>query len=214
MRNLFLFLLAANVCYLDWNYLQPKAVQSTPRLATPGVPPLMLLSEDDDEAAGGKPGPDAQGRSCYTLGPFKEQATATRIADAIKGKGLPVEERSRDERQEVGIWVYLPPLGSREEALEVSKTLAARGVSDYFVVSADDNKNAISLGLFTQRDGAERRRQQIADLGYAPQAEARYREITYFWLDYREPADNTVPENTWQSIAGDEAVQRFPRVCG
>ena len=50
---------------------------------------------------------------------------------------------------------------------------------------------AISLGLFTQVDNAQKRLQELAQKGVTAQQEIRYRTETLTWFDLRlpEPAD-------------------------
>ncbi|WP_374347438.1 SPOR domain-containing protein [Chitinimonas sp.] len=66
----------------------------------------------------------------------------------------------------VRYWVYIPPRASNAEAQHKADELKSLGVSDYFLVN-DGSKwqNAISLGLFANRDSAERRLKAIRDQG-------------------------------------------------
>lgn len=63
-------------------------------------------------------------------------------------------------------WIYIPPRDNLADAQHKASELKALGVSDYFVVN-DGSKwqNAVSLGLFSQRDGAERRMSELKEQG-------------------------------------------------
>jgi hypothetical protein len=103
--------------------------------------------------------------------------------------------RTRETRatQTRGYWVFLPAMASREEALGVARQLSGKGVRDYYVVTAGDQQNTVSLGLFRDQGNAERRRAEIAALGLAPKVNARTEELPVYWLDFAlagtEPAD-------------------------
>ncbi|QNM96368.1 SPOR domain-containing protein [Chitinimonas koreensis] len=63
-------------------------------------------------------------------------------------------------------WVLIPPRSTSAEAQRKAEELKAIGVVDFFVVS-DDKKwlNAISLGLFSTREAAERRLDALKQQG-------------------------------------------------
>jgi hypothetical protein len=66
----------------------------------------------------------------------------------------------------VRYWVYIPPRGSASEAQKKGDELKSLGVTDYFVVNDGGRwQNAISLGLFANRDSAERRLNSIREQG-------------------------------------------------
>jgi hypothetical protein len=71
-----------------------------------------------------------------------------------------------DGDAKVRYWVYIPPRASTAEAQKKGDELKALGVTDYFVVN-DGGKwqNAVSLGLFANKDSAERRLAAIKDQG-------------------------------------------------
>lgn len=60
--------------------------------------------------------------------------------------------------------VLLPPYPERAKAAEAVAILDARGIKDYFIVRSGDNENAVSLGVFSNRERAERRSRQIMEL--------------------------------------------------
>lgn len=68
--------------------------------------------------------------------------------------------------EKVRYWVYIPPRGSASDAQKKGEELKGLGVGDYYVVN-DGSKwqNAISLGLFSSRDAADRRLTTVRDQG-------------------------------------------------
>ncbi len=81
---------------------------------------------------------------------------ANTARNRIKALGLNASESGGAENAKV--WVYIPPLDSQDEARKRAKQVAEFGVDDYFVVNNGSKwQNAISLGLFSTREAAERR---------------------------------------------------------
>lgn len=63
-------------------------------------------------------------------------------------------------------WVYIPPRASLAEAQKKADELKALGISDFFVVNdGSEWRNAVSLGLFSAREGAERRLSDLRNQG-------------------------------------------------
>ncbi len=201
VRALFILLLALNIGGACWLVFAPRAQPAATAPATdPGVAPLVLLSERDGSrpdptelAAAPESAADLARDQCRRLGPFPTQAD-TRNAMAVLTP-LTKRIRTRETRatQTRGYWVYLSAMASREEALGVARELSAKGVRDYYVVTAGEQQNTVSLGLFRDQGNAERRRAEIQALGLAPQVATRTEELPQYWLDFAlagdEPAD-------------------------
>lgn len=192
VRVLFLLLLALNIGSACWLAFAHRP-SSKPFAATDrGVPELKLLSELEPDIAvtgaelSGAPESvtDLANDDCRTIGPFPSQADVRNAMNAL----TPSVKRTRSRQQTVtearGDWVYLPAFKTREEALDAARALAAKGVHDYYVVTAGDQQNTVSLGLFRDAGNAERRRVQIAALGFSPQLVARTEDLPEYWLDF------------------------------
>jgi hypothetical protein len=153
-------------------------------------------------------------KRCYTLGPFEEIRAAESLLIRIQNAGFEVFRRAITEKQPARYWVYLPSFESQSGASEIAKELASKGIKDYYVITENKNKNAISLGLFSKHTGARRRYQKIQALGYHPEMEVRFRDKTIYWLDYDEVDDKKLPPQIWGSLMTESgAVQRIVREC-
>jgi hypothetical protein len=153
-------------------------------------------------------------RRCYTLGPFEEIKAAESLLVRIQNAGFEASRRAITEHQPARYWVYLPSVGSQSGALKIAKELASKGIKDNYVITENENKNAISLGLFSKHAGARRRYQKIQALGYQPKMEVRFRDKTIYWLDYDEVDDNELPPQLWGSLITEGgAMQRIVREC-
>ncbi len=202
-RVLFLLLLALNVGVVSWlRFAQQQPVELP--AADAGVPRLLLLSERDRvgdansaELAAAPESPSELGRdNCKTLGPFATQADVRQALNLLTPQVLRIQFRDARAVQARGYWVFLPALASREQALNVARQLSAKGVRDYYVVTAGDQQNTISLGLFRDQGNAEKRRSEIVAQGFDAQLIARTEELPVYWVDY---AENPAQPVNWRA---------------
>jgi SPOR domain len=191
VRALFLLLLAANLGAASWLVFAPNLRTAGVSTSDPGVPKLVLLAERDrgddasaELAAAPESRADLGNDECHSIGTFPTQADVRAAIGALTPLTRRIQFREAHATQARGFWVYLPALQSREQALAAARQLSAKGVRDYYVVTAGDQQNTISLGLFRDQGNAERRRAEIAALGFAPQSIARTEELPVYWLDY------------------------------
>lgn len=210
VRALFLLLLAANLGAASWLLFAPSTQATSLPATDPGVPKLMLLSERDrgDEAAAElsaapESRADRGSEECHSIGTFPTQADVRAAMNVLTPLTRRIQYRESHATQARGYWVYLPALKSREAALATARSLSAKGVRDYYVVTAGDQQNTISLGLFRDPDNAERRRAQIAALGFTPDSIARTEELPVYWLDYA--TDRAHPVD-WRAKLGGAAA--------
>jgi cell division septation protein DedD len=191
VRVLFLLLLAANLGAASWLVFAPSTQATQSPASDPGVPKLVLLSERDrgDDASAELAAPpesraDQRNDECHSIGTFPTQADVRAAINVLTPLTRRIQFREAHATQARGYWVYLPALQTREQALAAARQLSGKGVRDYYVVTAGDQQNTISLGLFRDQANAERRRAEIAALGFTPQSIARTEELPVYWLDY------------------------------
>jgi cell division septation protein DedD len=204
-RILFLLLLAMNIGVALWLYFapQPRAHAFTP--ADPGVPKLVLLSErehaNDASAAELASAPEAAAQPrngiCASIGPFPTQADMRTALNALTPLVARIQYREASATETRGYWVYLAAQSSRERALGLARQLSEKGVRDYYVVTAGDQPNTISLGLFHDQANADKRRDEVAKLGFAPEVVARTEELPVYWIDFAEERDHPLD---WRAL--------------
>ncbi|EIL97775.1 sporulation protein [Rhodanobacter thiooxydans] len=199
LRLLFVLLTALNIAVGAWLLLgQPYARGGMP--SDPGVTELRLLSELP------VPGPAAAATaaipaaataavpaaatpprnlsySCLALGPFATPQDLRSARQALSAQTVRMRSRQEQASQTSGWWVYLPSAGSRAQALAVARQLAARNIDDYFVVSAGDQPNTISLGLFKDPANARKRRDEVTAAGFPARMSERSESVPEYWLD-------------------------------
>lgn len=218
-RAIFLLLLALNIAAALWLWLAPRPADSMPAPTDPGVAMLTLLSErlatlDNDAAelaAAPEPIEPHNAAACIEIGPFQTQSDLRQAEQVLVAIGRPLSMREAVERRFRGYWVYLPASASRDRALVTARELAAAGVRDYYVVTAGDRENMISLGLFRDRDNAERRQNEMRTRGYAADLNERIEEQRVYWLTL---AQSAVPDTDWRTlVAAPNELQANPVEC-
>jgi cell division septation protein DedD len=198
-RVLFLLLLALNIGGACWIAFAPRTISPARPPTDPGVAELVLLSERDAPPTGAKPAAStersvAQANAsdvCRSIGPFQTQSDMRATLNALTPLVQRIQYRDERATQSRGFWVFLAAMKTREEALGVARKLSAKGVRDYYVVTAGEQLNTISLGLFREQANAERRKAEIAGLGFEPQLIQRTEELPVYWIDYASDASSS-----------------------
>jgi hypothetical protein len=205
VRVFFLLLLALNIGVGCWLYFAPPARVADLPAADPGVPKLVLLSETDktgtaagSAAVAAKPesAADKKSETCLSIGAFDTQADLRAAIKALTPLVARIQFRETRVIQIRGYWVYLPAPGNRERALDLARQLSSKGVSDYYVVTAGEQPNAISLGLFHEKANADKRLDEIRALGFKPDVIQRSDEVPAYWIDFAQTGDTPLD---WRS---------------
>ncbi len=218
-RMLFLLLLALNIGVGCWLYFAPQQKAQAFAAADPGVRKLVLLSERDhagesnaaELASAPESATDLKNDSCVSIGPFATQADMRSALNSITPLVSRIQYREAHATETRGYWVYLPAQNSREQALSMARQLSTKGVRDYYVVTAGDQQNTISLGLFRDQGNAEKRRGEIAGLGFKPELIARTEELPVYWIDFAQDAQT--PVNWRAHVNGQTDLRQQPVTC-
>ncbi|HEL3810124.1 TPA: SPOR domain-containing protein [Stenotrophomonas maltophilia] len=120
---------------------------------------------------------------CIALGPFADRAAAT----SAQGKAGTVlsQVRLREQPAASGSARYrvmLPAAANRDEAQATVKRIVAAGLSDYYIISQGEEANAVALGQYRNREGAERRMAAVQAAGFQPRLVASG-DAGQWWLE-------------------------------
>lgn len=230
IRAFALALVVANLLLAGWLFTRP-AGPATPGAAPLGASPLVLVAELPNAPApaieapletllGAEPDPvvtvDTEA-GCQALGPFGDREAALAAAARLNGLGLPARPRAVDASERLGFWVHTPPAPSREAAAAVVEQLRLAGVRDFYVVvdGDRDTRNAVSLGVFRQREGAEQQAGRLRAMGFEVEIGERRRESTAWWLDFPAPAGGSPAAAAVVNLALDDDAPLLlqPRPC-
>lgn len=203
VRFLFLLLLALNLGAGAWLLFGRIPVRPLPPATDPGVAELRLISEARPSApAAGTSGrapassqPAAE--TCTTLGPFTTTVDMRTAMQALSPHVARIQYHQEQVDRSHGFWVYLPATATREAALDEARALAAKGINDYYVVTAGDSQNTVSLGLFDDASNAQNRMAALKKLGFPAQVRQRIDTEPAYWVDYAVPADAAFDWKAW-----------------
>ena len=95
------------------------------------------------------------------LGPEELSGVRERFKSLVQERVMSVSEVPVSTRH----WVIFPPLPSAESATAKLAELGAAGVRDAFIVKDAPWRNAISLGLYANRESAQRRVNEVETKG-------------------------------------------------
>jgi len=195
MRTLALLLVLLNVCFLFWAQYIDVANQNDAAAASPPVNErrLQLASERSQSAVVIRK--DISKQSCISIGPFADVKDMTTVQQRLQDAGFTATLRTERGDIFAGYWVSLPPYGTRLEAEAALAKLHTSGVGDAYLLPEDSPANVISLGLFSEQANADRRRDEVTKLGFAPTIQSRTRSGEQGWLDVKlkEPGQDVDP---------------------
>ena len=193
LRAVLLLLVCMNAGVGLWWALHRDPVHQPLPALERGVAGLTLLRETERprlpaaaelEAA---PEPLADMPVCLSIGPFETPADLRAAMGRLMPEVGRIQFRELPATALRGYRVFLPAAANRAQALTSARALAARGLRDYYVVTAGDQQNTVSLGLFRDLENARRRQAEVAALGYSATVEARTEQVPQWWVDIAAP---------------------------
>jgi len=166
----------------------PTGAAATAAAATPAPTPATApdaaraaaTATATPTAAVSAPPPQQQ---CASFGPFpsREQAQAAQAAlraDLSRSQLREVQPKAASYR------VLTAPAASREEAQAMARRIVGAGFSDYFIIAQGEDANAVALGQYRNREGAERRLATLVAAGFPARIVGNGVEAAAsWWLD-------------------------------
>ncbi len=101
---------------------------------------------------------------CYQSSPLETLKEAKAIQQSLLKLGIQDSRRETIQTHKANYWVMLKAYKSRGKANEAAEILKSQQVKDFFIVRSGRYENALSLGVFSTRERAEKRYKQIAGL--------------------------------------------------
>ena len=133
--------------------------------------------------------PAEKGPGCARIGPFVNSAVEALAAQKLDAMSLSYTHRTVKSREIRAFRVFLGPFDSQSAIDAQRHLLDAAGIRDYYVKRDEEGGAIISLGLFSQQDGAELllARLSRSDTQARIRSENRVLKPT-FWLEIDDPA--------------------------
>jgi hypothetical protein len=214
MRLFVAILLLANFAWYAWtHWIAPPAAE----VAT-GKPvgPQLVLARDAapaPEPAAARPDRPAAG-NCLSLGPFNDLTDAARASTLLRESELQPRQRAGEGVVWKGYWVSLGGVADRGAADELIERLRRFGVGDAYAMPDQDGRLVtISLGLFSERQRALRRLDEVKALGLEPRITERERSGTVYWIDVDVEPPATLPDAAQLHGEGGRILRLEVRPC-
>ena len=185
-----------------------RAELAKPVLASTAAPQTVAAVSKDDVSTA-----STSATRCVSVGPFNDLARAARAAALLHDRGFNPKQRAEQGEMWDGFWVFVGGLKSAAEEAKVMKTLERAGISDAHAMPETSEGLRVSVGLFMEKERAEKRAQSVKKLGYAAEIVDRKQAGTVYWVDMDLGAnDRTVPTEGLLSM--EDAGSRLEiRVC-
>jgi hypothetical protein len=151
-------------------------------------------------------------RLCYTIGPFKDKTRALEVSARYSNNNVKTELKSSEEKEYLGIMVYISDHKTRQDAVNTAAALAKKGFRDSLIVNESDKSNVLSLGVFGLKRNADRLISRLKKLNYKVKSETRYRERTIYWVNNEQSNES----NLYILLNSDDeekGIGQIPRQC-
>jgi hypothetical protein len=242
VRIAFFVLLALNLVYLGWagwvdsppdehvitaaNLRAPTpqtltlVKEASSRVATPTI--AQTLSQPFGQRASTRDAqalpivtdatPASTGR-CVSVGPFNDLTHAARGAALLRERGFDPKQRAEQGETWEGYWVSVGGLKTSGDETKVMNALTKAGITDARAMPQDESGRRVSVGLFSEKERAEKRAQAVKKLGFKAEVTERTQPGTVYWVDLDlGNTERTVPTEGLLSL--ENAGSRLEiRVC-
>jgi len=218
MRNLLLSLALANLLALAWQvWVDPSPPEASDlgrnglALFGGGTAPAPAMAMARPAPASGAGPPALPAGACFRLGPLPDSTAAQQASRSLAARGIDATPIARDAQLWLGHWVQVSGFDSVVAAENARERLVAGGIADALLMQ-DGPQPMISLGVFRDRERADRIASAAQNLGYEVAIRDRYRPGVEQWLLVRprmgqelRPAD--------LSLAGDRILRAESAAC-
>ncbi|PKM41995.1 MAG: hypothetical protein CVV05_19790 [Gammaproteobacteria bacterium HGW-Gammaproteobacteria-1] len=149
--------------------------------------------------------------TCYRLAGFESPEAVAGAVRALARGGADIRGQGEVAGETKRYWVMLSPTTTAAKAEPTLERLKRAGIKDFYLIRSGDNRNAISLGVYSSEDSAKRRLRQIRDLNL----NARVEEITLpakrWWLEFGWPDDRKA--TSWRGLLAKDVRDIRSQAC-
>ncbi len=149
--------------------------------AGPGaaVPPVARTAPP---VAGTAPPVAAAAARCITVGPFADEVHADQASALLKSRGFVPRMRTQPGASVNRYWVFISGFRAPADEAQALQVLQRNGITDAQPMTEAAGR-MISVGLFAERAGAERRAAAVRDLGMKAAISQRKEPRPENWVD-------------------------------
>ncbi len=139
--------------------------------------------------------PEEERMLCVSFGPFAESHQAGELSNWLKENEIQTKQRTESDGEDQLFWIYLSPSESKDEAIAAIEELRGKGIHDYKLIDKGNLQNAISLGLFSNQAAANRRLNELKNIGYLPFMVPYHKTQSIIWVDAKlDKQENTLSD--------------------
>ena len=203
MRYLFLALLVTNLVYFAWvDWIDgPRSLPPAPAVNLPTI----KMAGEVTPAGAAVPVTEAvhkmalneaaETAHCMSIGPFADIESSARAAAVLKEKGFDPSQRAAVGETSQGFWVYVGGLKNDAEVETIVRDLVYHGIADaHAMADSGSADRRVSVGLFSERDRAEKRAKAVAKLGIKAEVAEHKLAASVYWIDVApQPGMASVP---------------------
>jgi hypothetical protein len=218
VRTAFFVLLFVNLAYFAWaNWVDvpppPPVNQAIEKLPRIKLAEELSPSERSQANSVEKRVLNAAA-PCFSVGPFADADATTRAAALLRAKGFAPKERSEEGQKSAGYWVFVGSMKTQVDVDRALVTLEHNGIKDALVMpQTPEGERRLSLGVYSDWTRAEKRAEQVREIGLKAEVVERKIPGTLHWVDLTPPSGvTTVPIQDLfsQAVASKIAVQPCP----
>jgi hypothetical protein len=212
MRLLFALLLLANFAWYAWHHWVNAPVEAP--VAVAAIAPQLVLAREAPPAAPAQRIATRQAGNCVSLGPFYDLTEAARASTLLRESNLRPRQRAGEGVVWKGFWVSLGGIADRATADGIIERLRRFGVGDAYAMPGEGRQVTISLGLYSERERALRRMDEVQALGFEPGLAERERNGTVYWIDVDVVPPAQLPDAARLNGEGGRILRLEVRPCG
>jgi cell division septation protein DedD len=160
---------------------------------------LRQASEDSGQSFATSVRSASAAAQCLTVGPFKDVARSSRAISLLRERGFTPKQRAENGASWAGYWVYVGGLKTEAEQAEVLRKLEANGIMDAHSMPDAGEGFQVSVGLFSDRGGANRRSNSVKRLGLNADIMEKSQTGTLYWVDLN-------PEGSKQAVPTESLI--------
>ncbi|MEM7254429.1 MAG: hypothetical protein AAF493_23675 [Pseudomonadota bacterium] len=135
------------------------------------------------------------GLACTSAGPITNEAEADRIFRRLTSEGLQTAVRETSRQSQESYIIVTPQAMPVTERKSMTTELKALGVNDFAVVYRGRYRHRISLGVYSQRPLADRRKAELDSLGIDTVLEVRALSRRAWVVDVMAPRQDVAGIN-------------------
>ena len=192
MRNAFFALLFVNLAYFAWAHWVDAARPAPVNDALARLPRLKLADElpptQRPETSAAEKTALKQPAACMSVGPFADLANSAQAAALLRAKGFAPRQRAEQGQMSAGYWVFVGGMKNADETGRALTMLERNGIKDaIFMPATSEAGPRLSLGLYSERERADRRAKAVQGIGLKAEVAERKLAGAMYWVDLVPP---------------------------